>query len=101
VRAGSGRGLHGGDTERGFVHTSASGGELDREGAGCGHAVGGRVLVHGAYSARRAHGRARRRAFGCGRLANSACCVRASSPSGWRWNLVGAVTGGSSACGTV
>jgi hypothetical protein len=54
ARAGSGRGLHGGDTVRGFVRTSASGDELDREGVGLGHVAGGRLPAHGVYSARRA-----------------------------------------------
>jgi hypothetical protein len=54
ARAGSGRGLRGGDTVRGFVRTSASGGELDREGVGLGHVAGGRLPAHGVYSARRA-----------------------------------------------
>jgi hypothetical protein len=33
------------------------GGELDREGAGWGHTIGGRAPAHSAYSARRVHGR--------------------------------------------
>jgi hypothetical protein len=33
------------------------GGELDREGVGRGHTIGGRAPAHSAYSARRVHGR--------------------------------------------
>jgi hypothetical protein len=49
-------------------------------GRGGGHAAGGRVPTHGAYSARRARQRPRWLAFGRGSLANRACCARASSP---------------------
>jgi hypothetical protein len=87
--------LHGGNAEDVCPYAVGTG-ELDSNGERAGHTAGERVPAHGAYSARRARGKATQRprwcAFDRGSLASRAGCTRASSPSGWHRNPAGAAT---------